>query len=124
MTKVRIRKTISKTRWQLVTFFGPKGRESVGIVDLMAIRKNHADGTAGLKRGDVFEIVLIQVKGGGAPFPSEDEVERLRKVGKVYKAKAVLLAHWKKGKQVSFYQLEPTHPDPWQPLPSPADVFH
>jgi hypothetical protein len=35
-------------RWQLVGFPGPGGRESAGIVDLMAIRKNHASSAANL----------------------------------------------------------------------------
>ena len=33
MTKVRIRQVLSKTRWQLITFCGAAGGESVGIVD-------------------------------------------------------------------------------------------
>jgi len=65
MTKCRIRKLIAKTTWNLITFCGKKGGESVGIVDLVAIRKDHGIGVYGLKRGDVFEIILIQVKGGG-----------------------------------------------------------
>jgi hypothetical protein len=129
MTKVRIRKTIVKTRWQLVTFIGPKGKESVGIIDLMAIRKNHAPGKAGLKRGDLFEVVLIQVKGGTAPFPSSEEVERLRLVGQMYVAKAILLAQWRRGKQVEFYYLGKESKSPkagtvWRHLTSPAEVFH
>jgi hypothetical protein len=35
MTKVRIRKTIARTKWQLITFVGPEGGESVGIVDMV-----------------------------------------------------------------------------------------
>lgn len=42
MTKVRIRGMIAKTKWQLVTFHGSSGGESVGIVDMVALRKNHA----------------------------------------------------------------------------------
>ena len=128
MTKVRIRKTIAKTRWQLVSFLGAKGGESVGIVDLIAIRKDHAPGHAGLKRGDLFQIVLIQVKGGGASFPSTDEVDRLRLVGAIYRAKAILLAQWKRGQQVTFYRLEYVGSEgeavTWRELHSPAEVFH
>ncbi len=51
-------------RWQLVAFNGPHGRESRGIVDFIAIRKDHREhGQAPFKRGDLFEIVLVQVKG-------------------------------------------------------------
>ena len=129
MTKVRIRKTIARTRWQLVTFTGSKGVESVGIVDMIAIRKDHAKRKNCLRRGDLFEIVLIQVKGGGAPFPSEDEVARLRHVAESHDAKAVLPARWQKGKQAFFCKLHtlpggsrPAHA--WQPIDSPADIFH
>jgi len=31
----------------------------------MAIRKNHARPNGRFKRGDLFEIILIQIKGGG-----------------------------------------------------------
>ena len=41
MTKVRIRPVPAKTRWQLVTFCGKSGGESVAVVDLVAIRKDH-----------------------------------------------------------------------------------
>ncbi len=33
MTKKRISQFLAKTKWQLVTFVGPSGGESVGIVD-------------------------------------------------------------------------------------------
>jgi hypothetical protein len=120
MTKVRIRKTIARTRWQLVTFLGPHGRESVGIVDLMAIRKDHAPGKDGLKRGDRFEIILIQVKGGLAAYPSPDDMERLRIVAEIYQAREILLAQWKRGKEVVFSRLKAGL---WEPISSPAEVF-
>ena len=120
MTKVRIRRIIARTRWQLVTFLGPSGGEARGIVDMMAIRKNHSD-NAGLKRGDLFELVLIQVKGGSAPLPTADDRERLRMVSIVYRAKAVILAKWKRGREVVFYQLKG---DSWELVSSPAELFH
>jgi hypothetical protein len=50
-------RTVKPTRrWQLVGFPGPAGRESAGIVDLMAIRKNHSKPNGRFKRGDLFEI--------------------------------------------------------------------
>jgi hypothetical protein len=106
MTKVRIRRLLARTRWQLVTFAGPNGGESVGIVDLLAIRKAHRHPLNGLKRGDFFEIVLIQIKGGSANFPDFEEIERLRRVGRRYKANAVLLAQWRRGRQVDFFRLK------------------
>src|SRR5207237_5952368 len=65
MVKVRIRRVASRTRWQLVTFYGKAGGESVGVVDLLAIRKDHSQPVGGVRRGDAL-IILIQVKGGNA----------------------------------------------------------
>ena len=129
MTKVRIRKTIARTRWQLVAFCGVCGGESAGIVDLLAIRKNHRPVDGAFKRGDLFEIVLIQVKGGSASYPSLDDVNRLRRIARVYKAKAVLLARWEKGRQVEFLTLKKKLPsqatprDCWSLLESLGSVF-
>lgn len=53
-------------KWNLVEFGGKTGSESRGIVDLVAIRKNHKIHKKGLKQGDLLDIVLIQVKGGRA----------------------------------------------------------
>ena len=128
MTKVRIVKTIARTKWQLVTFLGPAGAECVGIVDMMLIRKNHSLGKPPLKRGDLFEVILVQVKGGTAPFPSIDEVQRLRAVGRAYRAKAILLAQWKRGRQVEFFRLRrgksASPRDCWAELDSLGDMFH
>ena len=129
MTKVRIRKTIARTRWQLVTFCGVRGGESVGIVDLLAIRKNHRPIGNRFARGDLFDIVLIQVKGGSAPYPSSAEVVRLRQVASIYKARAVLLARWNKGKQVEFFSLRKKTRNPstpaayWSPLEDLSLLF-
>ena len=65
-------------RWQLVGFPGPGGQESAGIVDMLAIRKNHKTPKPPFKRGDLFEIILIQIKGGGARRPDKNEIRRLR----------------------------------------------
>ena len=70
-------------RWQLVSFPGPAGRESAGIVDLLAIRKNHGKSKTPFKRGDLFEIILIQIKGGGAKRPDKSEIKRLRDVAQI-----------------------------------------
>lgn len=68
--------TKDKKHWQIVSFEGPKGGESTGIVDRLAIRKNHKLSTKSLKRGDLFEIILIQVKGGASKWPTKDEIHR------------------------------------------------
>jgi hypothetical protein len=105
MTKVRIRQIVSRTRWQLVTFYGKSGRESAGIVDMLAIRKDHSAPTGAMRRGDALQIILIQVKGGSAARPTADDARRLRAVAKRHGACDILLATWKKGAQARFYQL-------------------
>ena len=67
---------------QLVTFGGGAGGESVGIVDLLAVRKHHRELLPGAKRGDRLQIILIQVKGGKAAMPTEEDGRRLRIVAK------------------------------------------
>jgi hypothetical protein len=49
MTKWLIARTKSRTDWQLVEFPGQRGGESRGIVDLLAIRKDHRIPPSGLK---------------------------------------------------------------------------
>jgi hypothetical protein len=67
MTKWLITKSgEAGVRWRFVQFGGVTGSESRGIVDILAIRKNHRTIRDGLKRGDLLDIVLIQVKGGSA----------------------------------------------------------
>jgi hypothetical protein len=108
MTKVRIRQAVTKTpfpRWHFLTFAGPDGGESRGVVDLIAIRKDHSTPHDGLKRGDAFQIILIQVKGGYAARPTVEDGKRLRIVGRQHGACGVLLASWKKGKAARFFSL-------------------
>jgi len=105
MTKVRIRRVLARTRWQLVSFVGVCGGESRGIVDMIAVRKDHQRIERGLKRGDALELVLIQVKGGGAAAPTSDDAARMRVVARLHGARSVLLARWTKGAQARFYEL-------------------
>ncbi len=110
MTKVRIRQAVAHMpfpRWHFVSFAGPDGGESRGVVDLIAIRKDHALPRKELKRGDTFQIVLIQVKGGYAARPTAEDGQRLRAVAKLHNAQATLLAVWKKGAAAKFYTLRP-----------------
>ncbi len=92
-------------KWTLVAFGGKTGAESKGIVDILAVRKNHKE-MEGFKRGDLFDLVLIQVKGGSAPRPSESDKERLQLVANYYHAKAIVLAVWKKKEELNLYRLE------------------
>jgi hypothetical protein len=109
MAKVRIRQALARTRWQLVTFLGPAGRESVGIVDHIAIRKDHGLPVHGTKKGDNLQIILTQVKGGSAPMPTMEDCNRLRAVARRHRTQPILLSTWKKGKCASFERLRPRH---------------
>jgi hypothetical protein len=97
-------------RWQFVAFPGPQGRESRGIVDLIAIRRDHCATAAPLRPGDLFEIVLVQIKGGSAAWPSVSDLERLVAVRRRYRAKAVVLASWQRGAEPRFYVLRRVAP--------------
>jgi len=93
-------------RWQFIDFLGPNGRESAGIVDILAIRKNGKPPSIdGLKRLDRFDMQLIQVKGGSAALPNADEIRRLRIVQECYQADRVVLFEWRKGKTAMFSTL-------------------
>ncbi len=78
-------------RWNLVDFGGKTGVEARGVVDLVAIRKDHLENRTGLKRGDLLEIVLIQTKGGTAPPPTAEDLDRLSRVARHHRAKALYL---------------------------------
>jgi len=96
----------SGARWNLVDFGGITKSESRGIVDLLAVRKNHRTDMSGLKRGDILEMVLIQTKGGSAPRPTPEDIARLRKVAKHHRAMAIVLAEWNKGQHLELYKLK------------------
>jgi hypothetical protein len=106
-------------RWNIVDFGGTTKAESRGIVDLLAIRKNHRDEKAGLKRGDLFDIILIQTKGGTSPRPTAEDISRLSKVAKHFKTKAVVLAEWRKGKKLELFVLKRKK---WLPA-TPNSIF-
>ena len=92
-------------RWQVISFEGSKGGESRGIVDLLAVRRDHKFSKKPLKLGDFLEIILIQVKGGSARMPTKNDTLRLLKVGEYYHAKHIVLADWRKGKAPTLYSL-------------------
>jgi len=128
MTKVCIRQAVAKApfpRWHLLTFAGPDGGESRGVVDMLAIRKDHAPPRIGLKRGDTFQVILIQVKGGYAAKPTAEDGKRLRIVARHHGACAVLLAAWKKGKAARFFSLRSnaTEKDDWAEVTDLKRVF-
>ena len=91
-----------------------------GIVDLLAIRKDHSKpSVAGLNRGDLFEIVMIQIKGGSSPRPTAQDIARLHKVAKHYKAKTIILAEWRCGEKLDLFVLKGTR---WSPT-HPREIF-
>ena len=83
-----------------------------GSLMLLAIRKNHGKPKTPFKRGDLFEIILIQIKGGGAKRPDKSEIKRLRDVAKYYNARDVVLAEWVKGNHLKFNWLINYRADP------------
>lgn len=120
MTKWLITYSCRKgAKWNLLDFGGKTKAEARGIVDLMAVRKDHRNDHAGLKRGDLFDIVLIQTKGGSAQHPTLEDIARLRQVAEHHRAKAVVLATWRRGLQLDLFQLEGTQ---WRRV-LPSDIF-
>ena len=125
MAQVAIRHAIKDNpwpHWHLLSFTGEHGRESRGVVDLIAIRKDHSEPIAGTKRGDTLQIILIQVKGGSAAKPTADDAARLRIVSKRHGACGVVLATWKKGKAARFFSLHKRLPG-WREVDDLRSVF-
>jgi hypothetical protein len=82
-------------RWRFISFRGSSDGEWRGVVDLIAIRKNtNQPESSVLKRGDLFDIVLVQIKGGTARQPTESDCLRLREVARRYGAKEVVQFQW------------------------------
>jgi len=106
-------------RWNLVDFGGKTKAEARGIVDLLAIRKDHRHDGTRLKRGDIFEIILIQTKGGTAPRPTPADILRLSQVARHHRAKSVVLAEWRRGEKLGLFKLERKR---WHPV-NPVNIF-
>lgn len=106
MTKWAITYTSQGVAWKVVDFLGPGKGESRGVVDLVAIRRNHRISEPPLKRGDLLEILLIQVKGGSVRDPSPEDEQRLVAAKIRHGAKRVLRARWRKGRLVEFSELD------------------
>lgn len=107
MTKWLITKNCKDgAKWHVVNFVGSANAESRGVVDLIAIRKDHHSKKYKVKIGDLFDIILIQVKGGSAPLPTSVDIARLKKVARHHRAKAVVLSEWKPKKRLQLYVLQ------------------
>jgi hypothetical protein len=108
-------------RWKFVSFRGGGKGEWKGVVDLVAIRKDTREpGGDILKHGDLFEIILVQVKGGSSAAPTMEDKRRLREVAKRYKAREVVQFCWRKGKSAEFSLLQRNLE--WKPS-SGAEIF-
>ena len=106
-------------RWNIVDFGGKTKSESRGVVDLVAIRKNHRADVEGVKRGDLFEIILLQIKGGSAPRPTREDVDRLLRVAKHHRAKAIVLVEWRRGEKLDLSMLKGRR---WESA-TPSQIF-
>jgi hypothetical protein len=108
-------------RWKFVSFRGKGQGEWRGIVDVLALRKNTKQPRQKtLKRGDLFDIILIQMKGGGARTPGDAELHRLRQVARHYHARKVVLFEWRLGISSHFSVLGPRNR--WQ-LSTSREIF-
>ncbi len=93
-------------RWRFVSFRGLGGGEWRGIVDILAIRKDTTVSKDDLlKSGDLFDFILVQMKGGSARKPNASEIARLRAVAKRYRAKEIVLFSWKRERECKFETL-------------------
>jgi hypothetical protein len=100
--------TFSRQRgalWTIVDFGGATGTESRGIIDLMAIRKDHRHESSVVKRGDLLDIVLIQTKGGSARTPTPSDLVRLTAVKRHHRARFVVLVTWIRGRELKLHEL-------------------
>jgi hypothetical protein len=94
-------------RWRFVAFRGIAKGEWRGVVDVVAIRKDTSQPVdSRLKRGDLFDIILIQIKGGSARGPTQEDCARLRRVGDLYRARAIVQFQWRKGVSSMFLELD------------------
>ena len=123
-TICRVLGTRAGKRWRFVSFRGKNKAEWRGAVDVIAIsplltpyssfsnqilrrlgRKALSRRIRFLKRGDLFDIILIQVKGGSARGPTADDCSRLRRIARYYHARDVVRFQWKRSKSSQFSRL-------------------
>jgi hypothetical protein len=89
-----------------MSFRGKHGGEWRGVVDVLAVRKDTSRSAhAVIKSGDLFEIVLVQMKGGSGRAPTRADIGRLRAVKRRYRAAEIVLFKWKRRESSDFYKL-------------------
>jgi hypothetical protein len=87
-------------RWRFASFRGAGGGEWRGVVDVLAVRKDTSKSEHQiLKSGDLFEMILVQMKGGSAGRPKERDLLRLQAVKRRYQARDIVLFCWNKRKK-------------------------
>jgi hypothetical protein len=105
-TMFRALSTRHAKRWRFASFRGAGGGEWCGVVDVLAVRKDTSKPDDQiLKSGDLFEMILVQMKGGSAEKPKKTDIRRLQAVKRRYGAKDIVLFCWKKGEMCSFEKL-------------------
>jgi hypothetical protein len=57
------------------------------------------------KTGDLFDFILVQIKGGAARKSNGSEIARLRAVAQRYGAKEFVLFSWKRERECKFETL-------------------
>ena len=74
-------------------------------------------------------MILIQVKGGGASWPSLDDIKRLKILSRYYSADKIVLSTWR-NEQLNFYRLKDfdnkkkfTSKEAWVRVASPSEIF-
>ncbi|MBC8252284.1 MAG: hypothetical protein H8E89_11970, partial [Candidatus Nitrosopelagicus sp.] len=115
----------SLAKYQFVEFSGPKGGDSNGIVDLLAIKKNRkkkGNKKHGLWNADLLDIIQIQVKGGGSGEPKIEDMKRMKEVAKYHKFKENLLSRWDPSKDFFPVFSRLTDQNTWEEV-DPKEIF-
>ena len=105
MTKWHIKKASKKqNQWRFVDFRGKKG-ESAGIIDAVAVRREHKKNQT---KADNLDIILLQIKGSitNPKFPTKSEDHRLRLAGKSCNARKIVLSRYTYKENILFYELD------------------
>ena len=97
-------KTKKRNPWRFVNFRGPKGGESPGAIDLLAVRRKNVKYQT---KSNLLEIILIQVKGSAnnPEWPKPEDVRRMKSAKKSCNAKHLVLVRYTYKKEKQYYNL-------------------